>query len=299
MMQLSRLKRNHQAIVGYLFISPSFIGLLIFLWGPIGKAAWMSLHEWTLLSPPRFIGFKNFTDLMRDKLFYQSLFNTFYFTAICLLIEVGLALFLAALLDRKIRGIIFFRTIYFSPFVMTLVVASVVWLWMYQSDVGLINNLLRKIGIQGPTWLFDMHWSMIGIVIMTVWKWLGYDVVLFLAGFQGIPKVYYEAARIDGANWWSMFFYITFPLLSPITFFVIVMLIIRSLQTFDQVYIMTQGGPANSTATIAYVIYINAFKFGRMGYATSMAWILFGLILVIAFIQWKVAKKWVFTYYQR
>jgi multiple sugar transport system permease protein len=206
-----------------------------------------------------------------------------------IVLSVGLALWL----NSKLRGLPFYRVGYFLPVVTVTVAVALIWKWMYAPGTGLINIALNGFGLPAPNWLGDPHWSMPGLIIMSVWKGFGYNMVVFLAGLQGIPVQLYEAATIDGANGWQRFWRITLPLLSPAIFFGVVMTVISSFQVFDQAYIMTAGGPANSTNTIVMYIYQNGFQFFKMGYASAIAWVLFAAIFVFTVLQMKLQSRWV------
>jgi len=206
-----------------------------------------------------------------------------------------LAFFLAYLLNRKIKGIVFFRTLYFLPTVTLLIAIAIIWSWLYNADFGLFNFILNKFGIDGPNWLQSTKWAMPAIIIMGIWKGVGYSMLIFLAGLQQIPEQYYESAEIDGAGWWRKIIHITIPLISPTTFFVLITTTIGAIQGFDQFYIMTQGGPAGATTTLVYYIFQNAFEWFKMGYAATVALILFVIVLIMTLLQWHFAKRWVYS----
>jgi multiple sugar transport system permease protein len=200
----------------------------------------------------------------------------------------------ANLLNQKIRGQTIYRAIYFVPVVAPTAAIALLWQWIYQTDFGVLNGLLKLIGIQGPPWLTNTHWAMWAVIIEAVWAGLGLNIVIFLAGLQGISKEYYEAASIDGANTWHRFWFITIPLLSPITFFVLVTSVINAFQVFDVPYVMTAGGPANATYMVVMYLYSSAFNLQRMGLASALGYILFVIILILTFINFRLEKKWVF-----
>ncbi|MDD5220432.1 MAG: sugar ABC transporter permease [Candidatus Bipolaricaulis sp.] len=247
-----------------------------------------------MASSPEFVGLQNFSNLLKDELFWRYLWNTFYYAIGTIPLTVILAFFLAYLLNRKIRGVVFFRTLYFLPSVTLLVAIAIVWSWLYNADFGLFNFFLGKLGITGPRWLQSKTWAMPAIIIMGIWKGVGYSMLIFLAGLQTIPEQYYEAAEIDGANWWHRIIHITIPLISPTTFFVIVTTTIGSIQGFDQFYIMTRGGPSGATTTLVYYIFQNAFEWFKMGYAATVAMMLFVIVLALTLLQWRLSNKWVF-----
>jgi multiple sugar transport system permease protein len=198
------------------------------------------------------------------------------------------------LCNRPSPGIALFRTAYFIPSVSSVVAVSVVWFWIYQPQNGVLNGLLAQIGIEGPAWLSSTTWAMPAVILVSVWQGIGYPMVILLAGLQAIPPNLYEAARIDGASSVNQFWKITIPLLTPTLFFLLITQFITSFQVFGIIFVMTQGGPANATSVYIYYLYQNAFAFGRMGYASAMAWILFAMIATFTFVQWKLQKRWVF-----
>ncbi|MDF2964000.1 MAG: putative transporter permease protein [Paenibacillus sp.] len=289
-----RTKQQRQEI-GYalLFLMPSIAGFLLFIILPTVSSLLLSLVEWDLLTPPKFVGFENFEALAKDEVFATIFKNTFVFTMITIPVGMILSFFVAVLLNQGLIGTNIYRTIYFLPVMASAAGSAVVWKWIFEKDFGLLNYFLGFFGIDGPGWLISSEWAMTSVIIMSVWKNIGFDMVIFLAALQGIPKDYYEAADIDGANYWHKTRHITIPLVSYSTFFVLIMAIIRSFQIFDQMYILTKGGPGYSTQVLVYYIYTNAFEFFKMGYASAVAWVLFLIILIITLIQMKLQKKWV------
>jgi multiple sugar transport system permease protein len=286
--------RREETFAGYLFILPNFIGFLVFSALPIIAAFVLSFTIWDLAEAPRFVGLENYRTLIHDNLAGKTLFNTFYYSFVAVPTGVFIAFWLAYLMNRQIRGIVIFRTIYFLPSITLGVAVAVVWRWLYHPDLGLFNHLLAMVGITGPNWLYSSRWAMPALIIMGNWQGIGYAMLIFLAGLQGIPTEYYEAATIDGANEWQKLRYITAPMLSPTTFFILVTSLIGAFQGFDQFYIMTRGGPAFATTTLVLYIYNNAFSFFKMGYAAALAAVLFACILVMTIIQWRVARSWVY-----
>lgn len=277
-------------------LSPNLLGFLVFILGPVIASFCLSFTKWDLLTQIEWIGLRNYQKLFSDQVFWRALWNTVYYTIGTVPVGIAISLFLAIALNQRIRGIKLFRAVYFLPVISSTVAVAVVWQWLYNPEFGLINYLLYLVGIEGPKWLTSITWAMPAVIIMSIWKNLGFNMLLFLAGLQGIPEVYYEAARIDGANWWQQFVKITLPLLSPTTLFVTVMSLINSFQVFDQVYIMTAGGPARSTSVLVHYLYQNAFEYFRMGEASAIAYILFFLVFVITVIQLKRSKSWVVYY---
>jgi multiple sugar transport system permease protein len=232
--------------------------------------------------------------LLDTPLFWTTLRNTLYYTLLFIPGAVILPLLVAVVMNQPLRGITLYRSIYFLPVVTSTVAVALVWQWLYNPEFGPINYLLDLAGIKGPAWIASPTWAMPALVVMSVWQVIGYNMVIYLAGLQGIPEEYYEAAAIDGATRWRQFFYITAPLISPTTFFVLIISIIGSLQVFEQTYILTQGGPAYSTLTIAFYIYQQAFQFFHMGFGAALSYVLFLIILLLTLIQFRVQRRWVF-----
>jgi ABC-type sugar transport system permease subunit len=269
-----------------LFLSPSIIGFLAFLLLPTGASAVMSLTEWRVVSPPVFVGLRNYVNLLReDPVFWTSLRLTFYYAALSIPLAMSGALILALAVNQRLRGIVVFRVIFFIPVVTSMVAVAMIWRWLYAMDYGIINLMLTRLGLEQVPWLSDKRTVIPAIVLMSVWKGLGYGMIIYLAGLQGIPVHLYEAAKIDGAGRWQMFWRITMPLLSPTHFFMLVTSVIGSFQVFDSVYLMTQGGPGNASRVYNFYLYQQAFSYQHMGLASAMAWILFLIIFVITLFQ--------------
>lgn len=290
--RLSRqVKRD---IEGWLFISPVAIGVLAFYIGPILYSLYTSFTNADGLTPSDWVGFFNYNRLLtRDDAFRQTLLTTLYYVAGHIPLTLGLALSLALLCNRKLPGVTLFRTAYFLPVVTNVVAISLVWSFLFYPDSGPLDWLIGLFGADGPSWLSSTTWAMPAVIIVSVWFGVGYPMVILLAGLQGIPEVYYEAAKVDGASAWWRFRSITIPLLTPTFFFLTITQFIASFQVFGIIYVMTSGGPANATEVYIHNLYKNAFQFSRMGYASAMAWILFVVIAVISFTQWKLQKYWV------
>ncbi|WKV10161.1 sugar ABC transporter permease [Thermoanaerobacterium sp. CMT5567-10] len=285
------MNKKGDIVAGYLFLLPNIIGFLIFVLGPALASLILSFYDWNLFNTPNFVGVGNYVKILHDNTFWQSLFNTIYFTIGSVPFSIVLSLILAVALNQKIKGLTLFRTIYFLPVVSSMVAIALVWRWMYNNDYGILNSLLSQLHLPTVNWLSSTTWAMPAIILMSIWKSLGYDMVIFLAGLQGIPNSYYEAAKIDGASGFQLFRYITIPLLSPTTFFVTIISLISSFQVFDQAYVMTDGGPANKTMTIVYYLYRSGFSYYKMGYASAVAWALFIIILILTIIQWKYSGR--------
>jgi len=288
--------RRKEALAAWLFLSPSFVGFVVFVFGAVLVSLGLSFFEWDMLTKPNFVGLKNFTKLIfEDRTFHLVFRNTLWFVLGTVPTRVLLGLAFALVLVRNIPGRTFFRAAIFLPVIIPTVAAAMVWRWIFNADFGLLNDFLYQIGVSNlPRWLSQPKWALTAIVILSVWKDVGFSTVLFMAGLQGIPSTVYEAAKLDGANSWRIFLHITLPLLSPTTFFVIVINVISSFQVFDQAYVLTGGGPGNATNTIVYYIYNNAFQWFRMGYAAAVAWLLFAVIFIATFIQFKYQKRWVY-----
>lgn len=278
-----------------MFIGPVILGILAFQLVPILVSIYASLTRWDGMNPPEFTGGDNYRRLVtEDDFFRETLQNTIYFTLGHIPLTIIFALALALLCNLNLPGISLFRTAYFIPAVSNVVAISVVWFWIYQPQTGVLNTALARIGIEGPEWLSSTTWAMPAVILVSVWQGVGYPMVILLAGLQGVPQELYEAAKIDGASHWNQFWKITIPLLTPTLFFLMITQFISSFQVFGIIYVMTQGGPANATSVYIYYLYQTAFSFGQMGYASAMAWILFAIIAMVTFIQWKLQKRWVF-----
>lgn len=286
--------RGREAIEAYILILPTIIGLIVFTASPVLASLYYSFTRWNLLSTPKWQGFDNYIELLtEDPLFWITIKNTGFYVLGTVPTGTVLALLLAIALNQKIRFVAVFRTIYFLPVVSSVVAISVLWLWLYQSDFGLVNELLRALGFRGVRWLSSVTWAMPAIIIMSIWHGLGYNIVIFIAGLQGIPQDYYEAATVDGANSWHKFVNITIPLLSPVTFFVLTLSVINSFQVFAQAYVMTRGGPVNATKTIVYYLFQQGFENFHMGYASALAYVLFVIIVSLTLFQFWFQKRWV------
>jgi multiple sugar transport system permease protein len=290
--------RRGETVAGYLFILPNLVGFLVFSLCPIVAAFVLTLTEWNLAAAPQFVGLTNFERLVDDPLFWKTAWNSVLYTVGAVPIGVCLAFWLALLLNRRMRGVVFFRTVFYLPHVTLTVAIAMVWAWIYHPQVGLINYLLSLVGIVGPSWLTSTTWAMPAIIVMSNWMGIGGAMLIFLAGLQGIPEEYYEAAMIDGANPLQRVRHITVPLLSPTTFFILVTSAIGAMQAFDQFYVMTQGGPAFATTTAVMYIFLNAFQFFKMGYGAAAAAALFLAILAITLVQWRLARSWVYGFDQ-
>lgn len=278
-----------ETFTAYLYLLPATVVLVTFHFAPVFYAFYVSLLDWNYISPnPTFVGFANYAALLKDSDFITSLINTVYYVIGTVPTSMAVALFVAILLNQKIRGLAWYRTVYFLPVITAANAVAIIWFWIYHPDYsGLLNGLLDRLGLPIQSWLLDPKWAMPCIILMSIWKGLGYNVVIFLAGLQNISSEYYEAAQIDGAKGWSMFRYITWPLLSPTTFFVLIISVIGSFQVFSQVYVMTRGGPLKSTLVVVYYLYKIGFEDFKMGYASAMAYALFVIIFTLTLLQRK------------
>lgn len=270
---------------------PSLAGMVVFLMAPVLSSLVLSFSQWDLIGELSWVGLDNYVAALGDPAVLGALRNTLTFIIGYLPSVVLIALGLALLLNRRIRGRVVFRAIYFVPVVTSWVAVSLIWKWLLNPQYGLINFALGAIGIKGPGWLFDPAWAMTGVILTSVWKDIGFVTVIYLAGLQDIPEPLYEAAALDGATPWQRFWSITFPMLAPTTFFVTTISLISSFQVFDQVWIMTQGGPAGATSVMVELIYKNAFSYYKMGYASAISWVLFALIFAVTIAQNLLQKK--------
>ncbi len=278
---------------GWVFVMPQVIGLVLFALIPLFMSFGLSFFDWDGIAPNmNFVGIENYVKQLGNEDFIKSLKNTVIYSAMYIPIDMVLALLLA-LAVQKIKGKTLYRLLYFMPVVTGSVSVGIIWTWIFNKDFGLINNVLKSIGIDGPGWLSDPKIVLLSIVIVSIWWNVGYNMVLLLAGLQNIPETYYEAAKLDGASKRQIFFSITIPMLSPTLFFVLITTIISSFQVFDQAFVMTSGGPVKSSYTLVFHIYQNAFVNFRMGSACAASMILFLLILIITLIQMYGSKKWV------
>lgn len=277
----------------WVFLAPTLVGLLIGSLGPVLAAIGISFADWDVITPPTFAGLGNYQRLISDPTFSKALRNTAYYVGIMVPSSTILALLLALMLNQKLRAVTWYRTAYFLPVVSSTVAVALVWSWIYAKDFGLLNYVLRSIGLDPIAWLTSTKWAMPAVIIMGVWGNLGQGMIIFLAGLQSISPTYYEAAEVDGANGWQRFLRITVPLITPSLFFYFIITMIDAFQTFESIYIMTRGGPVNSTTTIVYYIYRNAFRNFKMGYASAQAIVLFVVIMVLTLLYWWLQDRWV------
>ena len=286
----SKKKESRAAM---LFLAPNIIGFLVFTVGPVLYAVYLSLTEWNMVRSPVFTGLENFIKLFRDPRFYQAFKNTMVYTVGTVPVLILLSLLLAVLVNSKVKGISIFRTMIFIPVVASTVGSAMLWQWLLANDIGIVAYLLKIFGIKAPQFLTSSKWAMFSVILYTIWKQLGYNMVILLGGLQAIDITYYDAARVDGAGAVRRFFNITIPMLTPTLFFTVIMGVINSLQVFDQTHVLTKGGPNYATTTIVYYVYVEAFTNMKMGYACAASIILFLIILLITLFQWKGQERWV------
>ncbi|HEY1921430.1 MAG TPA: sugar ABC transporter permease [Tepidisphaeraceae bacterium] len=277
---------------GMAFISPWLIGFVVFTFLPIAVSFYFSLCKFDLLQPPHFVGMRNYVDLLNDGVFWKSIRNTFYYTSMVLPGGLMVSLGLALLLNVDIPGRAIWRTVIFMPSLVPIVSSAMIWMWLLNPRLGLLNVLLHAAHIPGPPWLTDPRWAMPALALMSFWG-VGNAVVIYLAGLQDVPVELYEAAELDGAGVMGRIWHVTLPLLSPVIFFNLVMAIIGTLQVFDIPYIMTNGGPARSTYFLSMYLYDNAFVYLHMGSAAAMAWIMLLIVLALTGLAFWTSRRWV------
>jgi len=283
-----------EAIEGYLFISPWIVGFLILTAGPMLAAFVLSFMNYDVVSTVEFVGIQNFVDLFtHDSLFWTALRVTMLYVIVSVPLGIGFSFAIALLLNQRLAGLRFLRTIYYLPSLVSGVAVSLLWLWIFQPDFGILNAALRVVGIQGPKWLFSEQWALPALIVMSLWG-VGGPLFIYLAALQSIPTNLYRAASVDGASWWQRFRYVTVPMMTPILFFNLVMGVIASFQTFTQAYVMTQGGPNHATLFYILYLYQNAFQYLKMGYASALALILFLIILLMTLVIFRSSAVWVY-----
>jgi multiple sugar transport system permease protein/raffinose/stachyose/melibiose transport system permease protein len=281
-MKRSKIKYD---LIAYLFITPNYLIYLIFILVPVLWVLNLSFTRYELVTPPVFIGITNYLELFQDEDFLQALQNTFVYWIFTVALSMAIGLVLAVVLNQKIKGVSFFRAAYYLPNVISMVAIAIMWIWIYDPAKGILNAILGIFGMPPSDWLMNQDLALGCIIVPSIWALLGFNMVIYLAGLQNIPNILYEAATVDGASALRQFFVITIPMLRPITFFLFVMSSIKSFQVFDQIYVMTRGGPAKATTTLAFEIYENGFQFYKMGYASAMSVVLLVIVAVITFIN--------------
>lgn len=282
---------NNERYTAWLFIMPALLGIIIFIIIPVICSFGLSFTAWDMLGDIKFAGLANYKEIFNDKVFYQILTNTIVFSIATSFFGVIIPLILAYILQSKIKGAEFFKVAYFLPFVTPMIVVGVVWEWIFDPNIGFLNNVLH----QHINWLYDSQLALPSLIMVSVWKLIGYNMVIFLSAFGTIPQSIFEACKIDGANEWQTFKNITIPMLSPTIFFVVIITAISSFQVFDLIYLMTEGGPHNSTNVLVYAIYKNAFEYFNIGKSCALAYVLFVIILLLTLVQWKFRKKLVYS----
>jgi len=294
-----RSQKLRDALTGYAFIVPAFLSLGVWWLFPMAYSIYLSLTKWNFMSPEKkFVGLDNYVKMFAHAEFRRVLWNTTLFSGLTTILGLAGGLVLALILYQDIRGRSFYRALIFSPWVTPTVAAALVWLWIYNKDAGILNHILSLFGIHRIDWIGSGQgplrlWAMPALIIFTVWKTVGYNMVFFLAGLTTIPGELYEAAEIDGADSWAQFRNITLPLLSPMTFFLLVVSLITTFNAFDQIRVMTRGGPGDATRTMVYYLYQNSFEFFQVGYGSAVAVVLFVLVLILTIIQFRAARSWV------
>lgn len=291
------MRKRKRTLIAYSFILPNLAGFFIFTFVPIVFSVVLSFCEWNSGSEIKFVGLNNYIRMFtRDSSFWNALKNTIYYTVVTVPVTMAVSLFLAITLNQKLKGLYFFRSVIFFPYVASLVAVAVVWMALFNPDRGPVNGVLMALGVSNPPrWAASTAWAMPTIIGLTVWKGMGYYMVVYLAALQGVSSDLYEAASLDGANKWQQFLHITWPCVTPTTFFILMMLMISTFKSYDIMYITTKGGPGEATKVLAYHIYNSAFVSYEFGYASAVAMALFGIIVVVTLVQFKGEKH--FTSY--
>jgi len=286
---------RREALWAYAFIAPWTIGFIIFTIGPMLASLFFSFTDYNIIDSPRWIGMTNYINLFHDELFWHALGVTFKFAAVALPLGLFFSYMIAVLLNSKIKGINIWRTVYFLPSVIAGVAVALLWGRIFDPKFGILNPFLEKIGIQGPGWLSDPDWAISALVIMSLWG-VGGNVIIYLAGLQGVPTDLYDAAKVDGATGWQRFWYVTLPMTTPVIFYNLVLGLIGTFQYFTEVYVLTNGtgNPARSTLFYNLYLYQNAFKYFHMGYASTMAWVLFIIVLGLTLLIFRSSEIWVY-----
>lgn len=284
---------SREALTFYFCVSPWVLGFVLFTAGPMIASVWFGLTDWNFISPPSFIGVGNYVELINDPLFVKSLANTAYYTFASVPLGLIGGLLVALLMNQNLPGITVFRTIYYLPSVVSGVAVAMLWKWIFDPNYGMLNETLKLVGIRGPQWIYSMQWVIPSFVIMSLWG-VGGAMIIYLAGLQGVPTELYEAASLDGAGPWRKLWTITIPMISPVIFFNLIMGVIGSFQIFTSSLIMTQGGPNNASLFYVLYLYRNAFDYFDAGYASSLAWVLFIIIILFTFLTFRSSALWVY-----
>ena len=275
----------------WVMLLPNVIGFFMFMLVPVVATFVLSFMKYDMLTKPKFVGLGNYITMFKDPIVWEVTKNTALYTLLTVPFGMCISLLLAVMLDQKIAFRRFYRAAFFLPSITSMVVVAIVWQWIYNPEFGIMNYFLSLFGIQGPKWLLDSHTSLLSLAIVGIWKSAGYNMIIFLSGLQGISTTYYEAAKLDGAGLWQQFRYITLPLLKPTTFFIFVMAVISSFQVFDQVMLMTEGGPGRSSSVLVHYLYQNAFQYFKLGYACAIAYLLFFIIMGITIFNMRMEKN--------
>lgn len=290
------LDKNENA-AGYLFIGPSLIGVFLFSVLPLLLSFVFSFTDWNMIasiSKIKLVGFQNYIDMFSDSIFYTSFKNNFLFAIYTIPLQLTVGLLTAVIINKYCYGKNALKIVYFLPYISSTVAIATVWMFLFQPSFGPVNEILRAIGIENPpNWLADRNFALPSVALMYSWQNIGYDVIIFIAGLQAIPNELYESSDIDGANWVSKLRYITLPMITPTIFFLLVTEIMSTFRVFDQIQILTEGGPGNATSVLVYYMYKISFRYNKIGYGSAITMILFGIIFLITFAQWKTRNKWV------
>jgi len=290
-MKLTTARR--EAITAYLFITPLLLGFILWNLGPLIASLGLSFTNYNLLEAPKFVALENYTSLLGDDVFPIAFRNTLFYALITVPVGLMVSLGLALVMNQGLKGTALYRTIFFTPSVCAVAAIALIWQWIYDADLGILNHFLMQLGLPKYRWLQDRTLALPAIMLMSIWQGAGYTMVIYLAGLQGIPQQLYEAAEIDGAGSWKRFRYVTLPMLTPTTFFLLIVGFIGAFQFFAESYMMTRGGPRYATMSLVYLIYLNGFSYFKMGFASAIAWVLFAIVFVLTMIQLRYARRWV------
>ncbi len=283
--------RNQKLLVPYIFIAPNMLVFTVFVFVPILFAFYISLTEWSLIGTPQFVGLGNYVEMLGDGQFWRALFNTLVYTIGTVPGSIALGLLVAIGLNRKLPGLALLRSLFFVPVIISLVAVALIASWMFNDNYGVINAALEALGFEGVPWLSSPVWAMPSLIITTLWIRIGFCMVIYLAALQSIPVELYQAAQVDGATGWRQFRHITWPLLGPTTFLLLILNVIYSLHVFDLIYVMTGGGPGSSTTVLVQYIYQVAFQESEMGYASAVGVVLYLMLLVFTVFQWRMTRQ--------
>lgn len=289
---MSKLQRRNW-LAGLAFTSPFIIGFLLFTLYPLASSLYYSFTSYKILTPPVWIGLKNYRELLVDELFWTAIYNTIVYTLMAIPLQIVGAFALAMALNAKIKGLTFYRTIFYLPSLVPVVAVSILWLWLFHTRYGLINYTLEAVGLPAVGWLTDPAWAKPALALMGLWG-IGPTIIIYLAGLQDVPEHLYEAASLDGATWLGKVRYVTVPMMTPVFLFTLIIGLINSFQYFTEAYIMTNGGPVNSTLMYVVYLYNNAFNYVRMGYASALAWVLCIIVLICTLLILRSSARWVY-----